>query len=57
MDIIGWNYTGELGKKRTSKKYTTERLMKRDEKNSKNQGKIIIIVKTWEMNLCDENKA
>ena len=31
----------------------TARLKKRDEKNSKKEGEIIIISKTWESSICD----
>ena len=53
MDIIGCTYTGKLGKKRSSKKFMAERLMKRDGNKSINEEEMIIIRKTWEINVCD----
>ena len=46
MDIIGCTSTRKLCEKITPNKCTTERLMKRDEHNSQNEGEIIIIRKT-----------
>ena len=54
MEIIGCTRTGNLGKKITSKKCITERLMKRDENNSKKGREIILVRKTWESNVCGE---
>ena len=53
MDIIGWPCNRELGKKWTSKKFMTERLVKRYENNYKKDGERIRIRETWESNNCD----
>ena len=46
IEIIECTCTGKLGNKRAYKKGMTERLMKRDENNSKKEGEIILIQKT-----------
>ena len=53
MDIILCTCTRKLGRQITPKKYTTERLNKRDENNSKKEGEIILIRKTLENSICD----
>ena len=53
MDTIGWTCNGKLGKKITPRKCMTERFMKRDENNCKKEGEIILIGKSWEINVCD----
>ena len=53
MDIIECTCTSKSGNNITSKKFMTEIIMKRDENNSKKEGEIIIIIKTWESNICD----
>ena len=57
MDIIVYTCTGKLGNKITSNNFMTERLMKIYENNSKGEGEIIIIRKTWESNICDGKKT
>ena len=53
MDSMWCTHTINLGNKITSKKCIIERIMKRDENNSKKEVEIIIIRKTWEINICD----
>ena len=42
MDIIGLNCTRKLGKKRKPKKWINGILKKREEKNSKDEGEIML---------------
>ena len=53
MDSMWCTHTSKLGNKITSNKCIIERIMKRDENNSKKEVEIIIIRKTWEINICD----
>ena len=51
--MIGCNCNTKLVKKRTSNNCMNERIKKRDEKNSKKEGEIILIRKTRESNIYD----
>ena len=53
MVITWWNHTRKLGNEVIPNKYMTEILKKRDKDNSKNEGKIVLIRKTRENNICD----
>ena len=53
MGIIGCTCNGNSGKKKIPSKYMTERLKKRDKKESKNERERAIISKNWESNICD----
>ena len=53
MGIILCTHTRQLGKIIASKISMTKRLKNRDENNSKNKGKRIIIRKTLESNIGD----